>query len=72
MAYQVRAGELKALGNDPDVEFVAPDREVFASLDNAVVTVGADFAASYGWNGEGIGIAVLDSGIRQHNEMSLS
>ncbi len=70
--YTVAASALEDLANDPDVVHVSADREVSSTLDNAVLTVGAGIAKSYGWDGTGIGVAVLDSGVRQHNQMSLS
>src|SRR6202040_3497262 len=40
-----------------------PDRPLQSVVDNAVPAVFGDIARKYGWDGTGIGIAVLDSGI---------
>ena len=54
---------LKGLAHNPRIKYVSPDRRVQATLDYAHPTVGADLAQSYGWSGEGVGVAVIDSGI---------
>ena len=63
----IAAKDLDALADDPDVDYITPDREVRGSLDYAVPTVGADIASSYGWDGTGIGVAIIDSGIDSTN-----
>ena len=62
-AYRVQAGEIETIANDPDVEFVAPDRTVGALLDYARPAVGADIAQQYGWTGSGVTIAIIDTDI---------
>jgi serine protease AprX len=47
----------------PDVKFMSPDRPMKATLEYAAPAVGATIAADYGWTGNGIGVAVIDSGI---------
>src|SRR5207244_13644069 len=61
--YSVPAGKLKDLADDPEVVFVSPDRPLRGAVDNAVPAVFGDIAQKYGWDGTGIGVAVLDSGI---------
>jgi serine protease AprX len=51
------------LANDPNVIYASPDRQLQPSLDISNPTTGAQTALSYGWNGAGVGIAVIDSGI---------
>lgn len=68
----VPPGLLKALALDPDVKFISPDRPVRATMDNVAPTVGADFARSYGYDGTGITVAVLDSGISAHDDLKNS
>ena len=62
-SYTVSASGLQDLANDPDVEYVAPDRPVNATLDYANPAINANLALSYGYNGEGVTVAVIDSGI---------
>ena len=61
--YTVPAAELAALESDPDVEYIAPDRPVHATLDYANPAVNANIARQYGWTGSGVTVAVIDSGI---------
>ena len=64
--YSISARQLEALSKDPDVEFISPDRVVFATADAVYTgnpdygwrTVGADLATSvFGLDGTGVGIA---------------
>jgi serine protease AprX len=51
------------IANDPNIVYASPDRDLQPSLDVSNPTTGAKTALSYGWNGTGVGIAVIDSGI---------
>lgn len=68
-AASVPADKLEALANDPDVAFITRDRDVAQTLDYTVPTVGAGLAHSYGYDGKGIGVAVLDSGIQEVQDL---
>src|SRR3954452_3087115 len=61
-AYSLPAASLNRLANEPDVLYISPDREVSAALDYVSATVGAQIAQQYGWDGTGVGIAIIDSG----------
>src|SRR5579871_56411 len=77
--YSVRAETLDTLANDPDVEFISPDHPLYAaspvapytgSPDYGWKTVGADLASSvFGVDGTGIGIAMVDSGVNDSNDL---
>src|SRR5579872_1514185 len=60
-AYSIPRRALKSLADDPDVVYITPDRPVHGSLNYAIPAVNADIAQKYGWDGNGIGVAVLDS-----------
>jgi len=71
-AMSVRA--LRNLAEDSDVIHISPNHKLQASqlqasqpsqtpVDVAENSVNANIAYSYGWNGNGIGVAVIDSGI---------
>jgi serine protease AprX len=62
-AYQIPAAALEEVANDPDVEYITPDRPVKAMLDYAEPTVNANIAFQSGWTGAGVTVAVIDSGI---------
>jgi len=55
--------ELKQLRTDPDIEYIAPDRQLRASGDLVAQTINADLVWSSGKTGSGIGVVVIDSGI---------
>ncbi len=60
--YSVPTGALDALASDPDVLYISPNRPLNGSLDHVVSSVNADLAYANGWDGRGVGIAVIDSG----------
>jgi serine protease AprX len=68
-AASVPASKLKELADDPDIVFITRDRVVKPSLDYAVPTVGGTFARSLGADGRGIGVAVIDSGIQETEDL---
>lgn len=57
------ASSLQALAADPNVLYISPDRPLTAKLDNSTAAVNASAVWRAGYNGSGIGVAVLDSGI---------
>ena len=59
-----RRRSLEALANDPEVAYISPDRPVHALLDTA--------AQQLGWTGKGIGIAIVDSGVSYHYDLSFT
>ncbi len=61
--YRVPARLLPELEKDPDIVYISPDRTVGRSLDHVATTANADLAWSYGWDGTGVGVAIVDSGI---------
>ena len=76
--YAVPANQLKALSDEAAVEFIAPDRPVKATANSVYTgspdygwkTVGADLATSvFGLDGSGIGIALIDSGTNNSNDL---
>ena len=76
--YSLPANQLEALSNDPDVEFIAPDRAVKATGNSAYTgppdygweAVGANLATSvFGLDGTGIGIALIDSGANNDQDV---
>src|SRR6266853_1589675 len=52
-----------ALKADPNVKYVSPNRKHRSFLDLTTSAVNANFAWQYGWDGTGVGVAVIDSGI---------
>ena len=69
--YHVSAGALRDLVQSEDVVYASPDRKVHSQLDFAAPAVGADLALGAGWDGAGVGIAIIDSGIfRSHPDLA--
>ena len=68
--YDIPANQLAALAADPAVEYITPDRAVTANLDFIQPTVRADVAFTAGITGKGIGIAMIDSGVSAHKDLS--
>ena len=63
-AYSLPAEALESLADDPDVTYISPDRPVRgASFEYAAPSVSADLAWKAGWDGRGIGVAIIDSGV---------
>ncbi len=67
--FTLRAGQLNALAANPNIAYISPDRKVTGSLEFAEPTVNANIALQYGWNGSGVGVAVIDSGIYNHPDL---
>ena len=67
--FHVPAGNLKALAADPEVAYVSPNRGLHGAADYTEATVGANLARSYGWDGTGVTVAVIDSGINDHPDL---
>ncbi len=69
VAVNLPAASLAALASSPDVIYVTPDRQVHGAMDRTVPTVGADLALRYGYDGKGVAVAVIDSGIAGHADL---
>src|SRR3954451_22671823 len=67
--YSIPPQAVAALADDDDVVYISPDRPVEAMLDYTNPTVGAPYALASGWDGTGIGIAVIDSGVADTRDL---
>jgi serine protease AprX len=54
----------------PEVSYVSPNRQLESLLDLSTAAVNAQAAWQSGWDGAGIGIAVVDSGISDHPDLN--
>ena len=66
----VSASVLAALKADPNVKYVSPNRNHRAFLDLTAAAVNANVAWQYGFDGTGVGVAVIDSGIVQKQDLT--
>src|SRR5262249_50120953 len=68
----IPASVLPTLAADPTVVYVSPNRPNTGALDVTTQAVNANIAWQYGWDGSGVGVAVIDSGITAKNDFSTS
>ena len=66
LAARLPVAALASLAADPRVKYISPDRPVTAATQNAIPAINARAAQGTGFDGRGIGIAVIDSGINRH------
>src|SRR4051794_31962914 len=72
--YTVPASVLDTLDTDEDIKFVSVDRKIrkkAASVSITPATINAPAVWNAGYNGAGIGVAVLDSGINQDDDLGV-
>jgi serine protease AprX len=55
--------QIQALSSNPVIAYISPDRPMTGSLDVTTQTVNANLAWQFGYDGTGVGVAVIDSGI---------
>jgi len=60
----------KLLANDPNVAFISPNSKLLSSMDYTAVTVGANIATNLGYDGTGVAVAVIDSGVAPHADFT--
>src|SRR5207253_8009090 len=51
------------ISKDSNIKYVSLDRPLKGAMNYAVPAVGADIARSLGYDGTGVGVAVIDSGV---------
>jgi serine protease AprX len=72
-AYRIPVRMLAWLENHPDVAYVSPDRPNKVASDPAIPAVEGDVARQqYGLDGTGIGVAIIDSGVFNHDDLKTS
>src|ERR1051325_6157714 len=72
-AYRIPVKMLAWLENHPDVAYVSPDRPNKVASDDDIPAVEGDVARQqYGLDGTGIGVAIIDSGVFNHDDLQKS
>ncbi|HKR95242.1 MAG TPA: S8 family serine peptidase, partial [Candidatus Angelobacter sp.] len=70
LAYRIPVKVLAWLENHPDVVYVSPDRPNKVASDDDIPAVMDDVARQqYGLDGTGVGIAIIDSGVFNHDDL---
>jgi serine protease AprX len=72
--YALPASAVSILAADPDVKFISIDRKVrkrAAAVNLTAATVNAPYVWNFGYDGKGIGVAVVDSGINQDDDLGM-
>jgi serine protease AprX len=73
MAVRIPVPALLWLENHPDVAYVSPDRPSKVASDDDIPAVEGDVARQqYGLDGTGVGVAVIDSGVFNHDDLQKS
>lgn len=57
------------LAEDPNIEYISFDSKVFALLDVATKSIDSKYPHDQGYLGQGITIAVVDTGVAPHNDL---
>ena len=70
--FSVPVKMLDELAQDPEIVYISPDRAVGKTLDHVDMVTNADLAWSQGFDGSGVGVAVIDSGIDQLPDLNSS
>ncbi|WP_425448748.1 S8 family peptidase [Dethiothermospora halolimnae] len=69
VACNINIESIDKLSNDPNIEYINFDSKVFAQLDIATKAMGVDIPHKEGYDGEGITVAVIDTGVSPHSDL---
>ena len=67
---KVPASLIPLLKANPAIKYITPNRHTSRFLDLTTSAVNANLAWQYGWDGTGVGVAVIDSGIAQKHDLT--
>src|SRR5271165_5439159 len=66
----VQGANLNSVASHSEVAYISPNRAVRGAMDQVVTAVNADIAYNNGWDGTGVGVAVLDSGVSNVSDLN--
>ena len=69
IACDLNLESINRLSRHPSVEYICFDSKVFALVDIARNTIGATIPQNQGYTGEGVTVAVIDTGVAPHNDL---
>jgi serine protease AprX len=67
---QLPVWSLQFLASIPQVAYISPNRTLKRTLDITTQAVNANLAWNFGWDGTGVGVAVIDSGITPKHDLT--
>ncbi len=70
MACNLTTEAIYRLADNPNIEYISFDSKVFALLDIATASIDANFPHEMGYLGEGVTVAVIDTGTSPHNDLT--
>ncbi|NLW22744.1 MAG: S8 family peptidase [Tissierellia bacterium] len=70
IACNLTTEDVYRLANSPDIEYISFDSKVFTQLDISVPTTKAQLPHQLGYKGKGITIAVIDTGVAPHSDLT--
>jgi serine protease AprX len=68
VSVSLTSAQIEALSNNPNISYISPNRPTKGTQDITTV-VSANIAWTLGYQGTGVGVAVIDSGIYAHNDL---
>ncbi len=68
-ACEMSSSAILEMNADPNVEYISYDTRVFAVMDIARKTVGAEQVFKDGYTGKGVTVAIIDTGVSPHNDL---
>ena len=69
-ACEMSAAAILEINADPNIEYISYDTKVFAVMDIARKTVGADNVFKSGYTGKGVTVAIIDTGVSPHVDLT--
>ncbi|MFZ5968291.1 MAG: S8 family peptidase [Bacillota bacterium] len=70
IAAEVPAKAVKEISRHHTVHFINHDAKVFKTMDIASLAVDSDLVNEAGYGGKGIGVAVIDTGVHPHDDLT--
>ncbi len=70
IACNMNIKDVQRLSQDPNVDYICFDSKVFALLDIATKSIGCQIPFAEGYKGKGITIAVIDTGVSPHSDLT--
>ena len=61
--------EIYSLSNNPNIDYISFDSRIYTLLDIATESMEVYFPHDIGFEGEGVTIAIIDTGVSPHNDL---